>query len=93
MEAFDTLRSGLTRDRSQCYEDLAPMFYGANRPGARVSQETLDQFWLWSIQAGLKNAYESEAAEGGWGLAGTAFGKEEFGALAAKAAAAEEKQK
>jgi phenylpyruvate tautomerase PptA (4-oxalocrotonate tautomerase family) len=35
----------------------------------------------------------SEAAEGGWGLAGTAFGKEEFGALAAKAAAAEEKQK
>jgi len=35
----------------------------------------------------------SEAAEGGWGLAGTAFGKEEFGALAAKAAAVEEKQK
>ena len=28
----------------------------------------------------------SEAAEGGWGLAGTAFGKEEFAALAAKAA-------
>jgi phenylpyruvate tautomerase PptA (4-oxalocrotonate tautomerase family) len=30
----------------------------------------------------------SEAAEGGWGLAGTAFGVEEFGALAARAAAA-----
>jgi len=30
----------------------------------------------------------TEAAEGGWGLAGTAFGKEEFAALAAKAAAA-----
>jgi phenylpyruvate tautomerase PptA (4-oxalocrotonate tautomerase family) len=30
----------------------------------------------------------TEAAEGGWGLAGTAFGKEEFGALAARAAAA-----
>ena len=30
----------------------------------------------------------TEAAEGGWGLAGTAFGKEEFTALAAKAAAA-----
>ena len=30
----------------------------------------------------------SEAAEGGWGLAGTAFGQEEFGALAARAAAA-----
>lgn len=30
----------------------------------------------------------SEAAEGGWGMQGTAFGREEFGALAAKAAAA-----
>src|SRR6266576_1007844 len=30
----------------------------------------------------------TEAAEGGWGLSGTAFGRQEFGALAAKAAAA-----
>jgi phenylpyruvate tautomerase PptA (4-oxalocrotonate tautomerase family) len=30
----------------------------------------------------------SEAAEGGWGIAGTAFGVEEFTALASKAAAA-----
>lgn len=30
----------------------------------------------------------SEAAEGGWGIAGTAYGKEEFAALAARAAAA-----
>jgi phenylpyruvate tautomerase PptA (4-oxalocrotonate tautomerase family) len=29
----------------------------------------------------------TEAAEGGWGIAGTAFGKEEFAALAAAAAA------
>jgi len=34
----------------------------------------------------------TEAAEGGWGLAGTAFGQEEFGALAAKAAAAKAEQ-
>jgi phenylpyruvate tautomerase PptA (4-oxalocrotonate tautomerase family) len=32
----------------------------------------------------------SEAAEGGWGLAGTAFGVEEFTALAARAAAAKQ---
>ncbi len=31
----------------------------------------------------------TEAAEGGWGLAGTAFGKPEFAALAAKARAAQ----
>ncbi|HTT34936.1 MAG TPA: tautomerase family protein [Thermoplasmata archaeon] len=29
----------------------------------------------------------TEAAEGGWGVAGTAYGREEFAALAAKAAA------
>ena len=33
----------------------------------------------------------TEAAEGGWGLSGTAFGREEFAALAAKAAAARAK--
>ena len=59
MEVFDGLRSGITKDRSQFYKDLAIQFYGANRPGAKVSQGILDQFWLWSMQAGLKNAYES----------------------------------
>ena len=59
MDVFDNMRSGLMKDRSQFYEDLAIQFYGANRPGAKVSQGMLDQFWLWSMQAGLKNAYES----------------------------------
>ena len=53
------MRSGLMKDRSQFYKDLAIQFYGANRTGAKVSQGVLDQFWLWSMQAGLKNAYES----------------------------------
>ena len=59
MQVFDDLRSSLLRDRSQFYKDLAVQFYGANRPGAKVSQGILEQFWLWSMQAGLKNAYES----------------------------------
>jgi non-heme chloroperoxidase len=59
MEAFDDMRSGLIKDRSQFYKDLAILFYGANRQGVKVSQGILDQFWLWSMQAGLKNAYES----------------------------------
>ena len=56
---FDGLRAGLIKDRSQFYKDLATPFYGANRPGATVSQGVLDQFWLWSMQSGLKNAYQS----------------------------------
>jgi len=59
IEVFDGLRSGLAKDRSQFYEDLALQFYGANRQDAKVSKGTLDQFWLWSMQSGLKNAYES----------------------------------
>ena len=59
LEVFDNMRSGLMKDPSQFYKDLAIQFYGANRSGAKVSQGILDQFWLWSMQAGLKNAYES----------------------------------
>ena len=59
IEVFDDMRSGLIKDRSQFYKDLAIAFYGANREGAKVLQGILDQFWLWSMQAGLKNAYES----------------------------------
>jgi non-heme chloroperoxidase len=59
MEVFDGIRAGVAGDRSQFYKDLALSFYGANRPGAKVSQGILDQFWLWSMQCGQKNAYES----------------------------------
>jgi len=59
MKVFDDLRSGLMRDPSQFYKDFAIPFYGANKPGAKVSQGILDQFWLWSMQAGLKNSYDS----------------------------------
>ena len=62
IEVFDSIRAGVSRDRSQYYKDLAIQFYGANREGAKVSQGTLDQFWLWSMQCGLKNAYESVKA-------------------------------
>jgi non-heme chloroperoxidase len=59
MSVFDDMRAGLFKDRSQFYKDLAIQFYGANRPGSNVSQGILDQFWLWSMQSGLKNAYDS----------------------------------
>jgi non-heme chloroperoxidase len=59
IQVFDKLRSDLTKDPSQFYRDLATPFYGANRPGAKVSQGMLDQFWLWSMQAGLLNAHAS----------------------------------
>jgi non-heme chloroperoxidase len=58
IEVFDQLRAGLSADRSQFYEDLSKPFFGANRPGSKVSQGILDMFWLWSMQVSLEAAYD-----------------------------------
>jgi non-heme chloroperoxidase len=55
---FDGLRTSLAKDRAQFYKEFALPFYGLNRPGAKVSQGILDQFFLWCMQAGLKNSYD-----------------------------------
>ena len=58
IEAFDGIRNGVLADRSQFYEDLSAMFYGANRPNSTVSQGVRDSFWLMSMQVGLKGAHD-----------------------------------
>jgi non-heme chloroperoxidase len=58
MEAFDQIRAGVAADRSQFFKDLSVMFYGANRPGAKVSEGVRDMFWFMSMQAGLRAEYE-----------------------------------
>ena len=59
IEVFDGIRRGSLADRSQFYRDLASgPFFGANRPGAKVSQGMIDSFWLQGMQAGHKNAYD-----------------------------------
>ena len=50
---------GCLADRSQFYRDLAGgPFFGANQPGARVSQGAIDSFWLQAMRAGHHNAFE-----------------------------------
>ena len=58
MEAFDQIRAGVLADRSQFFKDLTTPFYGANRPGAKVSQGLRDSFWAQGMQAGFKNAFD-----------------------------------
>jgi non-heme chloroperoxidase len=62
IEAFDEIRAGVRGDRSQFYKDLSASFYGANREGSTVSQGVRDAFWLMSMAAGLRGAYECVAA-------------------------------
>jgi non-heme chloroperoxidase len=54
MAAFDQIRAGVRADRSQFFQDLTVPCYGANRPGAAVSQGLRDAFWLQGMQAGFK---------------------------------------
>ena len=59
IEVFDGMRQGSIADRSQLYKDLANgPFFGANRPGAKVSQGMIDSFWLQGMQAGHKNTLD-----------------------------------
>ncbi|WP_433830496.1 alpha/beta fold hydrolase [Actinoplanes sp. CA-015351] len=63
LSVFDGIRAGSLADRSQLYKDLADgPFFGNNREGASVAQGIRDAFWLQSMAAGHRNAYESIAA-------------------------------
>jgi len=60
LEKFDEIRQGALADRSQLYQDIASgPFFGANRPGSKVSQGMIDSFWLQGMQAGHKNTFDS----------------------------------
>jgi non-heme chloroperoxidase len=59
IETLDDLRAAVAADPSQLWKDWASgPFFGANRPGADVSQGVMDAFWFQAMQAGRKNAYE-----------------------------------
>ena len=59
IEVFDGLRQSSISDRSLFYKDLASgPFFGANRPGAKVSQGMIDSFCLQGMQAGHKNTFD-----------------------------------
>src|SRR4051794_34170783 len=55
---FDDIRAKVLADRSQFFQDLSVPFYGANRPGSKVSQGLRDLFWLQGMQAGFPGAID-----------------------------------
>jgi non-heme chloroperoxidase len=58
IEAFNELRTAVVADRAQFFKDLSAPFYGANRPGAKVSQGLRDFFWLQGMMAGHKAVFD-----------------------------------
>jgi non-heme chloroperoxidase len=58
MEYFDAFRGGMAT-RSQFYRDVPEgPFYGFNRPGAKVSQGMIDNWWRQGMMGGTKAQYD-----------------------------------
>ena len=59
IEVFDGYRAALAQNRSQFYLDVASgPFYGFNRPGARVSDGLIRNWWRQGMMGGAKAAYD-----------------------------------
>jgi non-heme chloroperoxidase len=59
VEVFDGFRKSLAANRAQFYLDLASgPFYGFNRPGAAVSQGTIENWWRQGMMGGAQAHYE-----------------------------------
>jgi non-heme chloroperoxidase len=57
IELFDGIRSGIQADRGKFFTEFAALFYGTNRPGAKVSQEVLQTFWQQCMTTSFPAAY------------------------------------
>jgi non-heme chloroperoxidase len=59
IDVFDGLRAALAANRSQFFRDLpSGPFYGFNRPGAKASQGTIDNWWRQGMMGGAKAHYD-----------------------------------
>ncbi len=63
IEVFDGFRAALLANRAQFFRDIpAGPFYGFNRPGATVSEGTIDKWWRQGMMGGAKAHYDCIAA-------------------------------
>lgn len=62
-EVFDGLRAAVAANRAQFYIDFpSGPFYGFNRPGAKVSQGIIQNWWRQAMAGGIKAHYDCIAA-------------------------------
>lgn len=59
LEVFDGFRTAYLANRAQFFLDIASgPFFGFNRPGATVSQGTIQSWWSQGMMSGHKSAYD-----------------------------------
>ena len=62
-EVFDGLQAALAANRAQFYRDLpAGPFYGFNRPGAKVAEGVIQNWWRQGMMGGAKAHYDGIVA-------------------------------
>jgi non-heme chloroperoxidase len=62
-EVFDGFQAQLAANRAQFYRDLpAGPFYGFNRPGAKVSEGVIQNWWRQGMMGGIKAHYDGIVA-------------------------------
>ena len=58
IEAFDNLRQQLAANRAQFYREVPIPFYGFNRPGAKVLDGVVDNWWRQGMMGAANAHYE-----------------------------------
>ncbi|WP_370677727.1 alpha/beta fold hydrolase [Pleomorphomonas sp. PLEO] len=58
LAAFDGIREGTAKNRSQFYFDLTIPFYGFNRDGAKVNEGLRENFRRIGLQGGIKGQFD-----------------------------------
>nr|WP_244480420.1 alpha/beta hydrolase [Rhizobium sp. Root1220] len=59
IEVFDGFRAALAANRAQFFHDIpAGPFYGFNRPGAKISQGVIENWWRQGMMGGAKAHYD-----------------------------------
>jgi non-heme chloroperoxidase len=62
-DVFDGLQAQLAANRAQFYRDLpSGPFYGFNRPGAKVSEGIIQNWWRQGMMGGIKAHYDGVVA-------------------------------
>ncbi len=63
MEVFDVFRNGIAANRAQFYIDIPTgPFYGFNRPNAKISQGSIDNWWRQGMAGSAKAHYDGVKA-------------------------------
>jgi non-heme chloroperoxidase len=59
LEVFDSFRASTAANRAQFFVDVPTgPFYGYNRPGAKVDQGVIDNWWRQGMMGGIKAHYD-----------------------------------